>query len=245
MLQPSPAVEGALLRRLTWLHSVRIPLIKGPLVASQPRDLGAARYLDLFIVGGVSAVLAIRFLLRITGYPSLGGARFHIAHMLYGGLLMAVALLLCLSYLGNRTRLWAALVGGIGFGTFIDEIGKFITRDNDYFYQPSIALIYITFVLIYLAFRDLQMGRGIGREEYLVNAIHDLEEAVIHGLPPDERDRELRYLNAIAEKDDLTAGLAALIERAPVQQRTNGLVRRLRRYVLAGYATVLARSNRL
>ena len=47
-----------------------------------PRDLGAARYLDLFIVGGVSAVLAIRFILRITGYPSLGGARFHIAHML-------------------------------------------------------------------------------------------------------------------------------------------------------------------
>ena len=245
MLQLSPAVEGARLRRLTWLPSVRIPLIKGPLVASQPRDLGAARYLDLFIVGGVSAVLAIRFLLRITGYPTLGGARFHIAHMLWGGLLMAMALLLCLSYLGNRTRLWAALVGGIGFGTFIDEIGKFLTRDNDYFYQPSIALIYITFVLIYLAFRDLQMGRGIGREEYLVNAIHDLEEAVIHGLPPEERDRALRYLNAIAEKDDLTAGLAALIERAPVQQRTNGLVRRLRRYVLAGYATVLARSNRL
>jgi hypothetical protein len=51
-----------------------------------PRDLPAARYLDLFVVGGVSAVLAIRFILRISGYPSLGGARFHIAHMLWGGL---------------------------------------------------------------------------------------------------------------------------------------------------------------
>jgi len=51
---------------------------------SFPRDLGAGRYLDLFVVGGVSAVLAIRFILRITGYPSLGGARFHIAHMLWG-----------------------------------------------------------------------------------------------------------------------------------------------------------------
>ncbi|MDQ6768628.1 MAG: hypothetical protein M3Z54_01400 [Gemmatimonadota bacterium] len=178
-----------------------------------PRDLGAARYLDLFIVGGVSAVLAIRFILRITGYPSLGGARFHIAHMLWGGLLMAAALLASLSFLGNRTRLWAALVGGIGFGTFIDEIGKFITRDNDYFYQPSIALIYITFVLIYLAFRDLQMRRGVSREEYLVNAVHDLEEAVINDLQPKERTRALRYLGAIAEKDDLTLGLAALIER--------------------------------
>ena len=209
-----------------------------------PRDLGAARYLDLFIVGGVSAVLAIRFILRITGYPSLGGARFHIAHMLWGGLLIAVALLLCLSFLGNRARLWAALVGGIGFGTFIDEIGKFITRDNDYFFQPSIALIYITFVLIYLAFRDLQMGRGIGREEYLVNAVHDLEEAVINDLQPEERTRALRYLGAIAEKDDLTLGLAALIEHARVQPAPHGLLRRIRGYIVAGYEAVLARANR-
>jgi hypothetical protein len=209
-----------------------------------PRDLGAARYLDLFIVGGVSAVLAIRFILRITGYPSLGGARFHIAHMLYGGLLMAVALLLCLSFLGNRARLWAALLGGIGFGFFIDEIGKFITRDNDYFFQPSIALIYITFVLIYLAFRDLQMRRGTSREEYLVNAVHDLEEAVINDLQPEERTRALRYLGAIAEKDDLTLGLAALIERASVQPRTNESLHRIRRYVVDGYLTVLARANR-
>src|ERR1700730_1707881 len=113
------------------------------------RDLAAARYLDLFVVGGVSAVLSIRFILRITGYPSLGGARFHIAHMLWGGLLMAALLPPCLSVLGNRTRLWAAFLGGVGFGTFIDEIGKFIPRDNTYYYQPSIALIYILFVLIY------------------------------------------------------------------------------------------------
>jgi hypothetical protein len=209
-----------------------------------PRDLAAARYLDLFIVGGVSAVLSIRFLLRITGYPSLGGARFHIAHMLWGGLLMAAALLLCLSFLGNRTRLWAALLGGVGFGTFIDEIGKFITRDNNYFYQPSIALIYILFVLIYFAFRDLQSRHRISREEYLVNAINDLEEAVINDLQPEERDRALRYLGAIAEKDDLTLGLVALVERASVEPRTDGLLRRTRRRVVAGYEAVLARSNR-
>ena len=59
---------------------------------SFPRDLAAGRYLDLFVVGGVSAVLAIRFILRITGYPSVGGARFHIAHMLWGGLLMLIFL---------------------------------------------------------------------------------------------------------------------------------------------------------
>ena len=209
-----------------------------------PRDLVAGRYLDLFVVGGVSAVLAIRFILRITGYPSLGGARFHIAHMLWGGLLMAAALLICLSFLGNRTRLLAALLGGVGFGFFIDEIGKFITRDNNYFYQPSIALIYIMFVLIYLGFRDLQMRSGISREEYLVNAINDLEEAVINDLQPEERDRALRYLGAIAEKDDLTLRLAALIEEASVQPHPDSWLRRIRRYVVAGYEAVQARANR-
>lgn len=209
-----------------------------------PRDLSSARYLDFFVVGGVSAVLAIRFILRITGYPSLGGARFHIAHMLWGGLLMAAALLVSLSFLGNRARLWAALLGGIGFGFFIDEIGKFITRDNDYFYQPSIALIYTTFVLFYLAFRDLQMRRRVSREEYLVNAVHDLEEAVINDLQPEERERALRYLGAIKEKDELTLGLASLIERVRVQPAPGGLLRSLRRYIVTVYEAVLARSNR-
>ena len=208
-----------------------------------PRDLAAGRYLDLFVVGGVSAVLAIRFILRITGYPSIGGARFHIAHMLWGGLLMALALLLCLSFLGNRTRLWGALIGGVGFGFFIDEIGKFVTRDNNYFFQPSIALIYITFVLIYLAFRDLQLRRVVSKEEYLVNALNDFEEAIINDLQPEERDRARRYLAAIAERDELTAGLSALIEGATVRPRTEGLSHHIRRYVIMGYEAVLARAN--
>jgi hypothetical protein len=208
-----------------------------------PRDLAAGRYLDLFVVGGVSAVLAIRFILRISGYPSLGGARFHIAHMLWGGLLMAIALLLCLSFLGNRTRLWGALVGGVGFGFFIDEIGKFITRDNNYFYQPSIALIYITFVLIYFAFRDLQLRRVISREEYLVNALNDFEEAIINDLQPEERDRARRYLAAVVTQDELTLGLGALIDGAPVHPRPEGLSHHIRRHVVGGYEAVVARAN--
>lgn len=191
----------------------------------------------------MSAVLAIRFILRITGYPSIGGARFHIAHMLWGGLLMALALLLCLSFLGNRTRLLAALLGGVGFGFFIDEIGKFVTRDNNYFFQPSIALIYITFVLIYLAFRDLQLRRVISREEYLVNALNDFEEAIINDLQPEERDRARRYLAAIAERDELTASLSSLIEGAAIRPRTEGWSHQMRRYVIAGYEAVVLRAN--
>jgi hypothetical protein len=164
--------------------------------------------------------------------------------MLWGGLLMAAALLAELSFLGNRTRLWAALVGGIGFGTFIDEIGKFVTRDNDYFFQPSISLIYITFVLIYLAFRDLRLRRAISNEEYLVNAVNDFEEAIINDLQPEERDRALGYMGAIAEKDDLILRLESLIREASVQPRPHGFSRRIRQRVIAGYEAVVARSNR-
>jgi len=33
---------------------------------------------------------------------------------------------------------------------FIDELGKFITSDNNYFFQPTISLIYIVFIIIFL-----------------------------------------------------------------------------------------------
>jgi hypothetical protein len=190
-----------------------------------PTRSAAARYLDLFVVGG-GPVLAIRFLRR-TGCQ-VWAARDFTSPTCLGRTVDGGGTVGRLSCLGNRTRLSAALIGGIGFGTFIDEIGKFITRDNDYFFQPSISLIYITFVLIYLAFRDLQLRRKISSEEYLVNAINDFEEAIINDLQPEERDRALRYLGAITEKRPDTE-LAALIEQASVQPRPGFTQRRIRR----------------
>jgi hypothetical protein len=175
------------------------------------RDLRAGAQLDLFLVSAVASVLLIRFYLRLTGYPSVGGATLHIAHVLWGGLLMLAALILLLGFLGRASRRWAALLGGVGFGTFIDEVGKFVTRDNDYFYRPAVAMIYVVFVFAYFATRSIHRRRPPTGDEYLINALHELEEAALHDMQREERERALHYLARAGPDNRLAAELSGVI----------------------------------
>jgi len=109
--------------------------------------------MEMMLVFAVATILVIRAFLALTGYPQLGGGGLHIAHMLWGGLGMIISIALLLSYWNPAMRQLGAVIGGIGFGFFIDELGKFITSDNDYFFQPTIALIYIIFIILFLAVR--------------------------------------------------------------------------------------------
>lgn len=108
--------------------------------------------IDTFVIAGVVTVLAIRAFLSLTGYPQLGNDSLHIAHVLYGGIILMVAFLLLL--LSDRpNKLFSALIGGVGFGFFIDEVGKFVTQDNNYFYEPAFAIMYVIFLLIWFVSR--------------------------------------------------------------------------------------------
>ena len=124
------------------------------------RSVRLGRRLDLFLVCAVGSVIGNRVFLIITGYPQLGNGTLHISHAIWGAAMMAVAIIFSISFLAPNNRTFIAFIGGCGFGWFIDELGKFITRDVNYFFQPTIALIYIVFIAMYLVFR------GIQRREY-------------------------------------------------------------------------------
>ena len=206
--------------------------MKAPLLL---RDLHSGHHIELFLVSAVSAVLAIRAYLRLTNYPKVGGESLHIAHMLWGGLLMLAAVLILLAFIGERSRWLAAFVGGVGFGTFIDEVGKFLTHDNDYFYQPAVAIIYVTFVLTYLALRSVRRRRAT-HHEYLVNALQEMEQAAVRDLQSEERDRALHYLARADVNDPLVAGLRQMLERAELRPASAPrFVSRSRRSLVALY----------
>src|SRR5436190_319626 len=172
--------------------------------------------LELFLVSSVSSVLVIRFALAVSGYPQLGGRSLHIAHLLWGGLLMLVALVLLLTFLGRRIQVLAAVVGGAGFGTFVDELGKFITSDNDYFFRLTVGLLYVLFVVLFVLVRTLDRGRRpLAPDEALANATDQLRELVLGGASDFERARVLRLLAQSNAPDALAAAARAFVAAAP------------------------------
>ena len=116
----------------------------------------AERYLLISLIAFGVTVIGVRVFLQLTGFPQLGNSVLHIAHALWGGLLLFTAALMPLLFLNKWVIEASALLSGIGTGLFIDEVGKFITQTNDYFFPPALPLIYGFFlltVLIYLYFR--------------------------------------------------------------------------------------------
>lgn len=204
------------------------------------RNADAGIYVETFLVSAVAAILAIRFFLRLSGYPQVGGNGLHIAHMLWGGLLMLIALIALLSFLSRRTRYIAALLGGIGFGTFIDELGKFITSDNDYFFQPTVALIYVIFVLLFMATRAIPRLRPMSQDEYLLNAIETLKSVAAGEAGRKDVTQALDFLQRSDPANPLVAPLSqALSAIDTLPERAPGRYVRLKRSLSASYQRVL------
>lgn len=194
------------------------------------RNLDAVYHAEVFLVCAVAAILAIRLFLHLTGYPQIGNGTLHIAHMLWGGLLMMVAMLMLFGFIGKRIELWAAILGGAGFGTFIDEVGKFVTKDNDYFFEPSVAIMYMVFILIVLSIHMIRSGWTFTEKEYLLNALRGLEEVALRELDEDEKIKVLKYLGKSDPEDPLTSAVSDVImEAKTVTTPEPGLYMRVKR----------------
>lgn len=203
------------------------------------RSIYAETLLENFFVSAIAALLGMRLFLSLTDYPTLGGENFHIAHMLFGGVFMLIGMIILLAFLNHASHDVAAVVGGAGFGLFIDELGKFITDDNNYFFQPAIALIYIIFVVIYLAIRWINRGQVLSREEALANAFEIAKQASLSSMDPRDQQLFIRLLNISDPDDPLTQNLKDMITRiASIPAHQPDFIIRLKRFIDNLYQTV-------
>ncbi len=201
----------------------------------------SGRYVLLLVVSFAVAVIATRGLLELTNYPQLGSSTLHIAHLLWGGLALILALLAMLIFANRWVMVAGALLGGVGVGLFIDEVGKFITVDNDYFFPWAAPIIYAVLLILVHVMLLANRARPRTPRAELYHALDQLTELLDHDLEASERARiEEALLRVLALSDDpayrlLATGLLDIL-RSPdlhhVPERP-GLDERIRQVWLA------------
>lgn len=175
---------------------------------------------EAFVFIAIATILITRLFLQLTGYPQVGGGDLHIAHALYGGALMMLALLVGWMTMGFGARIVAVLMGGIGFGLFLDEVGKFVTKDNDYFYGPASEIMYVLVVIILVGARVVRDVRPLSARECLASAAAIAADGVARGLADHRREIGLRLVEharsggADREQVDNVAALLRSADRA-------------------------------
>jgi hypothetical protein len=190
------------------------------------RSFDLTRDLTTLFVCAVSTVLLTRSFLALAGYPQVGGSKFHIAHVLYGGLLLLAACIVALAFLNPEVKIVAAVLGGIGFGLFIDEVGKFLTKDVNYFYRPAIAIIYVCFVGLFGVIRWLGRRRFTADEALLIG-VESLKWDAVGSLTEERRARVLSLLADTGPRGALADGIRDLLKSAELTRRAPSPIARL------------------
>ena len=158
----------------------------------------AGHYMLLTLFSFAASVTLIRLFLSLTNYPQLGGGTLHIAHVLWGGLLLYIAALLPLLFANRGIYRLAAILAGTGVGLFIDEVGKFITQQNDYFFPIAAAIIYAFFLLTLLLFINIRSKARLSGRDELIQSLEAVGESLQAPLPPGEVARLKAHLEIAA-----------------------------------------------
>lgn len=162
----------------------------------------AGRYVLLLVITFAVAVIATRGFLELTGYPQLGSSTLHIAHLLWGGLALVVALLGVLIFANRWIMLAGAALGGVGVGLFIDEVGKFITVDNDYFFPWAAPIIYAVLLVLVLVVLLASRSRERSPRADLYHALEAMTELIDHDFEASERARIEEALMRVLDHSD-------------------------------------------
>ena len=167
---------------------------------SPVKRAGAERYQLITLISFAASVVLTRIYLELTGFPQIGNGVLHIAHVLWGGLLLFVAALLPILIANRWVYKLSALLSGIGVGLFIDEVGKFITRTNDYFFPFAAPIIYAFFMITVTVYIQVRRPSKHDSRAELYHALDEIMELIENDLDANERTGlEARLRRIIAE----------------------------------------------
>ncbi|GAA2883821.1 hypothetical protein GCM10010472_47430 [Pseudonocardia halophobica] len=211
--------------------------LRGPVVRED-----AVRTVRLLAVAFGVTVVVTRLYLALTGYPQIGGGEYHLAHALWGGVLLLAGGVVALLWSNRWVQPAMAVCVGVGSGLFVDEVGKFITRRNDYFTPLAAPIIYSTFLavlgVVVLA-RHVPKGRP---RELAYAAVVRLKDLADGPLRPATRTVLLRDLDALRTQPArpdlamLAGAVHPVVEAAPVETPRDRL---------GGARSALARTERV
>jgi hypothetical protein len=165
------------------------------------RRKNADRYFRLNLLSFAASVTLTRIFLEATGYPQLGDETFHIAHVLPGGVLLYVGSLIPLVYANRWAYTWSSVLSGVGVGLFIDEVGKFISQSNDYFFPAAAPIIYAFFGTSVLIYTLVAKGTPQGTREEFYAVLESLGSAIDHELAPEEHDELIERLQRLESEE--------------------------------------------
>jgi hypothetical protein len=116
-----------------------------------------------------------------------------------------VAALLMITLANRWVYAAGSILVGAGVGLFIDEVGKFITRTNDYFYPPAAPIIYAFFLLLVLFYFAVRKRPSLDARSELYGAFDSLQEVLDRDLDAGEQAELEARLQDIINKTDQPA----------------------------------------
>jgi|GEM_PF-5884271 len=160
-----------------------------------------------FFTSASISIPVTRFFLFCTGNPSIQKGEIHVSHVIFGGFFMFLALFLVLIFGNKKIYFWCSLIGGIGLGFFVDQLGKFITVNYDYWYEPAAPIIYVLFIMFFLLIKFFTREKKQNDIEKAYNTLEYIIDFLDDEIDEKEKKRILELIKLrkkqISEKNAL------------------------------------------